>query len=280
MGQQTGTGRVALVTGCGRRDGIGRAVARALALSGTDVVVTDLSLGGTRNKGEGDSAEGDWRGLESLVEEISSLGRRAVALTGDISEEAQAEAMVASAIAALGQVDILVNNAGAPHGADRGPSWDIPIDAYDRVMQINARGTFLMSRAVIRHLLARHSAGEILAGRIVNIASGAGKRGFPERAAYCASKFAVVGLTQTLALELGDKNITVNAVCPGWIQTARATAREARGDGQSARGVMAPAVPRAGLPSEIADSVAFLASPAAAYITGQSLVVDGGMLMP
>ncbi|MEZ5736417.1 MAG: SDR family oxidoreductase [Novosphingobium sp.] len=274
-------GLTALVTGCGRRDGIGRAIALELARQGADVAITDLETGAARNLGESEADEVEWLGLESAAAEIEALSRRTLALTGDISSEATAQNLVAEAVEHLGKVDILVNNAGAPHGADRGPSWEIPVAAFDSVMAINARGTFLMCRFAMQHMLRRLHAGEELAGRIVNIASGAGKRGFPDRAAYCASKFAVIGLTQTMAQELGDKSITVNAVCPGAIQTSRATARNARGDAPdpARRGMIAPAVPRPGMPEEIARTVSFLASPNAGYITGQSIMVDGGLLM-
>lgn len=276
-------GRVALVTGCGRLQGIGRAVALDLARAGADVAVTDLRIEGVRNVGDANEAEvvAGWRGLPSLVEELQAMGRRSVGLTGDVGEEADVDRMVAEAVAALGQVDILVNNAGAPHGRDRGTSWEIPIDAYDNVMRINAKGAFMMSRAVIRHLLERRKNGEEIAGRIVNIASGAGKRGVPERAAYCASKFAVIGLTQTLAQELGGCDITVNAVCPGQIATARGASREKR---KAEAGVqfefIKAAVPRQGTGHDIARAVTFLAEPDASFVTGQSIMVDGGMLMP
>ena len=275
-------GKVALVTGCGRLQGIGRAVALDLAAAGADIAVTDLRAAGVRNIADASEAEQavGWRGLASLVEELQAMGRRAVALTGDIAEEADAERMVAQAIAGLGRVDILVNNAGAPHGADRGTSWDIPIDAYDRVMRINARGSFLMSRAVIRHLLSRRAGGHTIAGRIINIASGAGKRGVPERAAYCASKFAVIGLTQTLAQELGAMDITVNAVCPGPIATARAASREKRkAEAGVAFEYIKTAVPRIGTSHDVARTVTFLAEEEASFMTGQSIMVDGGMLM-
>jgi 3-oxoacyl-[acyl-carrier protein] reductase len=275
-------GQVALVTGCGRLKGIGRAVALALAGAGADVAVTDIVAAGTRNISETDDAERDagWTGLDTLVGEIEVLGRRAIALTGDVGEEADAEHMVAEAIERLGRVDILVNNAGAPHGPDRGLTWEVPVSGFDTVLRINTRGVFLMSRPVIRHLLARREKGEAIDGRIVNIASGAGKRGVPERAAYCASKFAVVGLTQVMAQELGALDITVNAVCPGTIATARQASRAAR---QKEAGVqyeyVKAAVPRTGTGGDIARTVLFLAEPQASFITGQSINVDGGMLM-
>lgn len=275
-------GKVALVTGCGRLQGIGRAVALDLAMAGADVAVTDLLSEGVRNIADASKEEQalGWQGLPTLLGEVEALGRRAVALTGDIADEVDVERMVAQAIAALGRVDILVNNAGAPHGDDRGASWEIPIEAYDSVMRVNARGTFMMSRAVIRHLLARRDAGERIAGRIITIASGAGKRGVPERAAYCASKFATIGLTQTLAQELGGHCITVNAVCPGQVATARGASRERR---KAEAGVqfefIKPAVPRVGTGHDIARAVTFLAEPEADFVTGQSIMIDGGMLM-
>lgn len=275
-------GMVALVTGCGRMQGIGRAVALDLARAGADVAVTDLVLEGTRNVAEANEAEvaAGWRGLPSVVEEIEAAGRRAVGLIGDVSVEADVERMMAEAIEALGRVDILVNNAGAPHGADRGRSWEVPIEAYDKVMQVNARGAFMASRALIRHLLVRRGAGEEISGRIINIASGAGKRGVPERAAYCASKFAIIGLTQTLAQELGSMDITVNAVCPGQIVTARGVSREIMKQETGLKfEFIKAAVPRPGTGNDIARAVTFLAEPSASFITGQSIMVDGGMLM-
>jgi NAD(P)-dependent dehydrogenase (short-subunit alcohol dehydrogenase family) len=278
-GMMTGSleGQVALVTGCGRMMGIGRAIALALAEAGADVAVTDIVPAGTRNPSESDEKEREagWNGLESLVAEIEGMGRRAVGLTGDVGEEGDAEGMVDEAVRRLGQVDILVNNAGAPHGADRGLSWEVPVAAYDEVMRVNARSVFLMSKPVIRHLLHRKAM-----GRIVNIASGAGKRGFPERAAYCASKFAVIGLTQVMAQELGADNITVNAVCPGAIATARQASRVARVAEANVRfEFIKPAVPRTGEAADIARAVLFLVEPRASYITGQAINVDGGILM-
>jgi len=162
------------------------------------------------------------------LQQRPSEGRRVVAFTGDIASETDAETLVAATIDAFGKLDILVNNAGALHDADRGPSWEIPVEAFDEVLAVNARGTFLMSRFATQHFLARARSGEAISTRIINIASGAGKRGFPDRAGYCASKFAVVGLTQTMAQDLDTKGVTVNAVCPGMIQTARSCSGCAR----------------------------------------------------
>src|SRR5579863_493991 len=125
------SGLVALITGCGRARGIGRAVALTLAAAGADVAVTDISVGGVRNAGETETTSTD--GLEALADEIKHLGCRAIALTGDVADTADVEAVVAAAVAGLGQIDILVNNAGAPHGADRAPSWLVPEPAYDEV---------------------------------------------------------------------------------------------------------------------------------------------------
>ena len=265
----------ALVTGCGRARGIGRAVALTLAAAGADVAVTDVSPRGARNAGEPGVASAD--GLDALVDEIKQLGRRAIALTGDVADVADVEAVVAATVAELGRIDVLVNNAGAPHGADRAPSWLVPVPAYDEVMRINAKGVFLMSGAVIRHMLDRGAR-----GRIVNIASVAGKAGYPERAAYCASKFAVIGLTQAMAQELAPHGITVNAVCPGAIATDRNAATRNRaattGDAAAASAASSP-VGRIGEPDDIARAVLYLADPAASYVTGQSLVIDGGRYM-
>lgn len=273
-------GQVALVTGCGRYRGLGRGIALALASAGADVALTDIARDGTRNvmeAGEEERAVG-WKGLDSVVEEVEELGRRAVALLGDVGRAEDAQRMVDDAADALGAVDILVNNAGAPHGADRTWTWEVPEDAFDAVLRINTKGVFLMSSAVVRHLLGRESS-----GRIINIASGAGKRGFPQRAAYCASKFAVIGLTQSMAQELASRGITVNAVCPGAMNTARQASRAARAaSGDDADAEAAPPVApvnRLGEPLDVARAVAFLADPDADYITGQSINVDGGLIM-
>jgi len=277
-------GKVALVTGCARMNGLGRCIARALAEGGADVAVTDIQAGGARNMMEKGAAEADagWRGLESVVQEIQSLNRRSIGLLGDVGDEQEADRMVSETVAALGRIDILVNNAGAPHGADRNWSWEVPAAAFDAVMRINTRGTFLMSTAVMRHLLAREDGGR--GGRIINISSSSGQQGIPRRAAYSASKFAIIGMTQVMALELAPHGITVNAVCPGPVATSRSEstmARSAAGQepGHAALQLTSTPVGRIGQPLDVARAVLFLADPAADFVTGQSIAVNGGTHM-
>jgi NAD(P)-dependent dehydrogenase (short-subunit alcohol dehydrogenase family) len=271
-------GRVALVTGCARRSGIGRGIARTLALAGADIAVTDVASDGRLNAGEGGERDQDWHGLDSVVAEIEALGRRCLPLVGDVGLRRDADRLIADAAGHLGRLDILVNNAAAPHGGDRAWTWEVPEEAFDEVLRVNAKGVFLMSSAFVRHAVERDASW----GRIVNIASVSGLHGFPQRAAYTASKFAAVGMTQVMAAELAERGITVNAVCPGAVDTPRHSARTARAsatDEASASIVLPPspaAVGRLGTPDDIARAVLFLAEPAAGFITGQSLVVDGG----
>jgi len=159
-------GKTVLVTGCGRVRGVGRAISVAFARAGADVIATDIVTGGTRNENEEGREEIrlGWKGLESLVTEIEGLGRRVHTTVGDVSRAADAERFVAEALGRFGRVDVLVNNAAAPHGADRRLVWETPEEAWDLVLDVNLKGTFLMSRAVIPHMLARRS------GRIVNLA--------------------------------------------------------------------------------------------------------------
>lgn len=273
-------GKVAIVTGCGRLKGLGRGIALALAQAGADLAVADIKGSGTRNPfetGEAESAAG-WKGLDSLVDELHGLGRRAVATVGDIGLKEDAERMVAETVEYFGAADILVNNAAAPHGADRDWSWKVPEEAWDQIFRVNTKGTFLMSTAMVRHLLDRQSP-----GRIINITSIAGRRAAAQRAAYSASKFAVTGLTQSMALELASYGITVNAVCAGPMATARSASRTARAEvskpGEFVAAVETTPVGRTGSPEDIARTVVFLAEPGASYITGESINVSGGDLI-
>lgn len=266
-------GQVALVTGCGRMKGLGRGIANALAAEGADLAVSDVSPGGVRNAIESDDPESaaGWRGLESVVEEITGRGRRAISVVGDVGVKDDVERMVSEVLDHYGRIDILVNNAAAPHGEDRNVTWEVPEEAFDFVMRVNAKGVFLMASAVARHMVEREGP-----GRIINIASTAGRIGFVRRSAYCASKFAVVGLTQVLAKELGSYGVTVNAVCPGGMNTARYSSTRLTIAAGKDPGLPEAPVGRMGAPEDIGAAVAFLASPTAEYITGQSLSVNGG----
>ena len=273
-------GRSVLVTGCGRVRGIGRALAVAFARAGADVAATDIAVGGTRNENEEGLEEirQGWKGLESLAAEVQGLGRRALTLVGDVSRAADAERFVAEALARFGRIDVLVNNAAAPHGADRRLVWEVPEEAWDLVLDVNLKGTFLMSRAVIPHMLSRRS------GRIINMASVSGKRGTPRRGAYTASKFGVIGLTQVLAQELAAHGITVNAICPGSVDTSRreSTSRRERALAEGDPGAPVLGLPptgRVARPDDIARLALFFASEQSDHITGQAWSVDGGAVM-
>jgi len=273
-------GKIVLVTGCGRVRGMGRAIAVAFARGGADVVATDIAIGGTRNENEEGLEEIrlGWKGLESLAGEIQGFGRSVLTLVGDVSRAADAERFVAEALARFGRVDVLVNNAAAPHGADRRLLWEVPEEAWDLVLDVNLKGTYLMSRAVIPHMLSRRS------GRIVNMASVSGKRGTARRGAYTASKFGVIGLTQAMAQELAALGITVNAICPGSVDTSR---RESTSRRERALAERDPSTPVQGLPptgrvarpDDIARLALFFASDQCDHITGQAWNVDGGSVM-
>jgi len=197
--------RVALVTGCGKALGIGSATARELARAGHTVVVSDVEPEGIANDLDTASdRSASWKGLASLVEEIQSHSGVASSIVGDVCVETDAQRMVTEVLARYGRLDILVNNAGAPHGDDRGDIEDVTLAAWERVMAVNVRGVFLMSRAAVGAMRARRW------GRIVNIASAIVRHAIPRRTAYTTSKAAVVGFTQSLALEMerGDVNLS------------------------------------------------------------------------
>jgi meso-butanediol dehydrogenase / (S,S)-butanediol dehydrogenase / diacetyl reductase len=185
---------VAIVTGGAR--GIGRGIAYELANEGARIVIADLPVVGAER--------------DETIGEIKKRGGEAIAVDCDVREFAQAQTMVQRAIDAFGQVDVLVNNAGVIR---IGPVVAFAEDDWDLIMDVNTKGTFLCSKAVIPHMAGRQS------GKIVNISSIAGKRGRPFASAYCSSKWAVIGFTQALAYELAPANINVNAICPGEVDT-------------------------------------------------------------
>ena len=276
-------GKVAIVTGAGGRHGIGRAIALRLAQEGADVVVTDIQRSTDAMRPE--DRQAGWRGLDSVVGEIEALGRQALGLFSDVSDIGQVSDMVAQTLDRFGHIDILVNNAGSQPGRDRVLLVDLEEDAFDEVMRVNVKGTYLCSRAVATHMIARGGG-----GKIIIISSGAGKRGRARFAAYCSSKFALIGFTQSIAQELAEHKINVNAICPGLVDTERADfiAAALAPEGQSAeehRVLMlrerSESVPlgRVAQGDDIARTAAFLASGESDYLTGLSISVAGGSEM-
>lgn len=242
------SGKIALVTGAGR--GIGREIALTLAAAGAAVAVNDYS---------GEDA------CLAVVAEIEALGVKAACVMGDVGDEESVAATVDRVEAALGPLGIVVNNAGITR--DNVVMLMTP-DEFDGVVRTHLRGTFLVSKAAARKMLRRRE------GAIVNISSVVGRRGNAGQANYAAAKAGIIGLTKSLAKELGPRTIRVNAVAPGYIDTAMTQAladdvRQVIVDNTPLRSI--------GRPSDVANAVLFLASPLARYITGCILPVDGGL---
>ncbi len=272
-------GKVALVTGAGGKNGIGRAIATRLAEEGADVAVNDI----TEHPYADDQA--DWQGLPDLVREIEAMGQSAISVVADVTDAKQVREMVDQTVAHFGKIDILVNNAGTIAGKDRVPVVDLAEEDWDRVQGVNVKGVFLCSQAVARHLIAQGTG-----GKIINMSSVTGKRGSARFAAYSASKFAVIGFTQSLAHELAPYQVNVNAICPGLVDTERIAhlASVLMPDNLSAAEQLSEyerrseaAVPfgRLAEGADVAKMAAFLASDEAAYLTGVSITVSGGTVM-
>ena len=271
----TSVGRVALITGCGKRDGMGRGIALALSGVGVAVAVTDMRSTGVLNRRQEVVGVTDesWGGVDSLVEEITAAGGNAMAQLGDISVVEDAQRMVEGAFAWRDRLDILVNVAGAPQGLDRQDIEDVPIEAFDRQIAVNLRGTYLMSRFAVPHMRAQRW------GRIINISSQAGQVAAAMSTAYSASKAGILGFTRALSADVAPWGITVNAIAPGMVATSRSMLSldpTIDVDAEIKRRGARLAVGRSGYPEDIAAAVAYLASDGAAYMTGQTLVLDGG----
>lgn len=267
---------VALITGCGKPDGAGQAIARALAADGVTVVAADREPRGVLNRRQqvvGTEQPDSWSGLETLVAEITDAGGSASFVLGDIGSAEDCEAMVATAVKRHGSLDILVNNAAAPQGADRSLIDEIPVEIIDLVLNVNLRGTFLMCRAAVPHMRERRW------GRIINVASQAGSIAVARSSPYSASKAGVMGLTRALSMEVAGFGVTVNAISPGALGTSRSVLSldpEVSRDAHLARvGSMLP-VGRVGTPDDMAAAVRYLVSDGGSFMTGQTLVLDGG----
>lgn len=253
-------GQTAVVTGAGR--GIGRAIATGFAAEGAQVVLA------ARSQAE----------LQDVVDAIEAVGGRAVAVPTDITDDAAVDALVGRATEAFGEIDVLVNNAGV-HVAGR--FEDLPLDAWQRAVEVNVYGTVRVTKAFLDGMLEREH------GRVINVASTAGKYGSLFQSPYNATKHAVVGLTRCLALETAQRGIRVNAICPGFVQTDLIDdAAEEFGEllGMAAEDVPGALLQRVPIrrflePEEIAELAVYLASPGADGMTGQALTLSGGLIL-
>ncbi len=252
--------KVAIVTGGAR--GIGAAIVEGLVQEGANVIIGDVIV----------DAVQDW------VKKLGG-GTRVLAVKTDVTKKTDVDNLASVAMSKYGKIDILVNNAGVVRNI---MFWDIEEEEWDRVNEVNTKGTYLVTRAIIPFMI------KVKQGRIVNISSVAGKEGFEGHSHYCASKFAVVGLTQALAKELAEYNITVNTVCPGILRTQMwegmlntLTEREGRPRDEIFNDWVERLIPlkKPQTPEDIANAVLFLSSDVSKNITGQSICVDGGIIM-
>jgi glucose 1-dehydrogenase len=245
-------GKVALVTGSGQ--GIGQAVAIRLAKEGADVIVDDRVIG---------------ESAQQTVDAIKALGRRVHAVAGDLANPADDRRVIAEGVAAMGKIDILVNNAGVEK---RNDFWNVTEAEYDFVMQINLRGTFFITQDFVNHLRQTNRP-----GRIINMSSVHEEMAFPHFSTYCASKGGLKMLCRDLAVELGPLGITVNNIAPGAIATP---INKALLNNPQLMKLLESKIPlgRLGTPDDVAGLAAFLASDEAAYMTGATYFVDGGLI--
>ncbi len=241
--------QIAVVTGAGR--GIGRAIALKFASEGADVVCVSRTA----------------ENSEKVAGEVRALGRKAWALAVDVSDTAAVSAAAEKILADCGKVDILINNAGVTRD---GLLMRMSDADWDAVLNTNLKGAFLFTKAFTRAFVKQRS------GRIINVASIIGLIGNAGQANYAASKAGLIGFTQSIAKELGSRNITVNALAPGFIETDMTAALSADLKAELLKKIPLNSL---GQPEDIANAALFLASPAARYITGQVLTVDGGMVM-
>lgn len=266
--------KVAIITGAGRASGIGVAVARQLAAAGAAIVLADLAAAPSTLLHGG---AGQWEEMQTVAQQIEALGARCLPLRVDVTEAASVAEMIAAAMQAFGRLDILVNNAGATIGP--APVAQMAEEAWRRTLEINATGTFLCCKAALPAMIKGGRG-----GRIINMSSLAARRPKIYMSAYAASKAAVIALSEALAQEVASFGITVNAVLPGDIDTALKQwgfQLEAQVMGRPYDEVVRANVARIplarlGTATDVANLVAWLASDAASFITGQAYNVTGG----
>ncbi|MDO9068452.1 MAG: 3-oxoacyl-[acyl-carrier-protein] reductase [Deltaproteobacteria bacterium] len=242
-------GKIAVITGASR--GIGRSIALALAAQGATIVAVDMDQAAT----------------DAVVLELQAAGGKALAVVGNVTVPADVERMIDAATEAFGRVDVLINNAGITRD---GLLMRMKDEDWDAVLNVNLKGAFLCTRAAFKVMSKQRY------GRIINIASVVGQMGNAGQANYCASKAGLIGLTKSNAREMAKRNITVNAVAPGFIATAMTDALS-----DKVRAELTAQIPleRLGSADDISNAVVFLASEASGYITGHVLSVNGGMYM-
>jgi 2-deoxy-D-gluconate 3-dehydrogenase len=244
-------GKAALVTGASR--GIGAAIATAYAEAGADVALAARSTSD----------------IEQLAGKIEAMGRRAIAITTDVTKDDDVRYCVRRAIDELGRIDVLVNNAGGTRFM--APVIDLRPEGWHKAIALNLDSVFMFCQEAGRHMVERGS------GSVVNMSSVAGLHGAPALAYYSAAKHAVIGLTRTLAQEWGDSGVRVNALCPGWVRTE--LNQPFWSDPETAASFVAnQPIKRWGEPEEIAAAAVWLACDASSYVTGASIVIDGGAL--
>jgi len=275
MGRGLLTGKVALITGAGRQAGLGQAIAERLAFDGASIMLHDRgAIAGDIAPGHGVGTISD---LERVAQDMRDGGADVATVTGDLLDETAIRDIVTATVERFGRLDILINNAGI--GYLFGPLVDISAEHLDAVLGVNLRAPVLATKYAARQMIAQGDG-----GRIVNIASQAGKSGFAYATAYTASKHGVIGLTRSAAIELGEHGITVNAICPNHVTTGLGSWQNdfmSKARGQSVDDYLADMrarIPlgRTGTPQDMAEAVAFLCSPAASYITAEAMNVSGG----
>ena len=270
------TGKTAVITGSGRRKGLGEAIARRLAEEGAAVVISDI--GASKDAATPGSMIGATEEMEAIAADIRAAGGQASTCVCDVRDWAQVRAMADQAVATHGSLDIWVNNAGI--GYIMKPLLEVSPDEWQAVIDVNLTGAFFGLKAAAEVMAAQGTG-----GRIVNIASQAAKSGFPHAQAYTSSKHGLVGLVRSAAIELGPLGITVNNVCPNHVTTglgawqneyfAKVTGADSVEDYLTKMAARIP-MQRPGLPEDTANAVAFLCSQEAAYITAESQNVSGG----